>query len=86
MSVFKINLRPINKDRGFEIRYIRAGRIAKQCAVCQKKIGIGKPSTTFLNRKSEGLKTSYNTLYTCGGNAHDHCTQTMAKQLDLELP
>ncbi len=85
MSIFKINIKPIVKDRNYNVTYVHTGKKEKTCATCKKTIKIGYPATTFLKRVSVGVDTKYNSQYTCG-NRNTPCTQELAKQLNVELP
>ncbi len=85
MSLFKINLTPIIREREYEVQYVMSGRKEKTCSVCGKHIPVGKPAVTFLKRESKGFKTQYNPLYTCGLR-QSPCAQRKAQELNVELP
>lgn len=80
-SLFKIKIKPIEKDRDWEVRQIGAGRKKKVCATCSKPIAIGSPSVTFTKRKSVGAKTEYDTKHTCD----QFCAAKLAADLNIDL-
>lgn len=85
MSLFKIKVTPLIKDREIEVKYVQSGRIFKKCAVCGTDINKGKPSTTFIKRNSIGDKTTYDSRHTCG-DKNSACTIALAHKLDVVLP
>jgi len=84
MSIFKIKLIPVLKERVWEVRNISAGRIKKVCAMCQTEIPIGYPSTTFTKRDQSGYRKTFNTIHTCSSNIAK-CAERQAKFLNINL-
>jgi hypothetical protein len=85
MSLFKINLTPLIKERDYEIKYIRSGRTTKTCSMCNQEIKVKDAATTFLKRVTKGPNTEYKSIYTCG-NKNTACTINQARILNVELP
>jgi len=85
--MFKINLKPVVKDRDFEVKIVQAGRKQYNCCVCSKIIDEGKPSITFTKRVSVGTKTTFETHRTCyvKDGVLSECTVKKAKQLNVNL-
>jgi len=86
MSVFKINLKPVVKDRDYEVKFVNSGRKDYKCSICGKDIKAGESSISFTKRVTVGLKTTFNTFRTChphGGFISD-CTVKKAKELGIE--
>ena len=68
MSIFKIKISPIIKERDWEIKKVKAGRKEKNCTGCGRMIQIGDPGITFVKRRSTADKQSYHTQYAHPGN------------------
>ena len=79
MSIFKIKLTPVLKEREWEVRNIGAGRKKKTCAVCGTDISIGSPATTFTKRDQSGLKKTFKTIDTC----RSYLTKCAERQADI---
>lgn len=86
MSIFKINIKPIVKEKEWDVKYIRSGRTEKQCANCGRKIQIGQSSTTFTKITAKGEKRSFQTLHACGGSPVNSCTIGVFIKLKIPLP
>lgn len=85
MSIFKINLKPVIKDRDWEIHYVQSSRKDKVCGGCGKSISKTERTTTFTKRVSKGSNTDYTSKYTHGWKG-DKCTDKLALELNVELP
>lgn len=85
--MFKINLKPVVKDREWEAKTIASGRKDYKCCVCGADIKTGRGSVSFTKRISVGLKTTFETYRTCLGNGitHTPCTVKKAKELNINL-
>lgn len=84
-EIFKITLKPIIKERVWEVRNIGANRKHKICEICATELPPGSPSTTFTKRVSEGMKTIYRTHHTCNHNLKSECALKMAEKLEINL-
>lgn len=85
MSIFKINLKPVIKDRDWEISYVQSSRKKKVCESCGKEISSVQHTTTFTKRISKGVNTDFISKYTHGWKG-DQCTDKLAHDLNIELP
>lgn len=88
--MFKISLKPVIKDREFEIKVVQSGRKDYKCCICGAAIKNGEGSVSFTKRVSVGLKTTFETYRTCLGKnskkpGHTHCTITKAKELNVDI-
>jgi len=84
--MFKINLKPVVKDRDFEAKVVSSGRKDYKCSVCGKDIKTGSGSVTFTKRVSVGLKTTFESFRTCLGHSrHSKCTIIKAKELNIDI-
>lgn len=86
MSIFKIKLQPIVKEKEWDVKYIGAGRKEKVCAICGRHIPVGDKATTFTKITEKGAKKQFLTHNVCGGSAFAECTLEMARRLQIELP
>jgi hypothetical protein len=86
MSIFKINITPIKKEKEWDVKYIRVGRVKKVCDICKTEISRGQPSTTFTKITSVGARREFRSYHTCSLGSEKTCTQEKAEQLDVELP
>lgn len=84
-KLFKITLKPIVKDRDWEVRNIGANRKDKTCEICSKQLPPGHASTTFTKRTTAGMKTSYETHHTCNYHQKPECAAKMADKLNIDL-
>jgi hypothetical protein len=86
MSIFKIKIKPVIKEREYKVSHVRAGRKAKRCAICERVILVGKPSITFTKITSVGEKNNFETYHSCPINGeHSHCAQKLAEKLNTDL-
>lgn len=86
MSIFKINLTPIVKEKEWDVKYIGSGRVKKTCNICKRDIKIGESSTTFTKITVIGARREFRSYHTCPVNSKSKCTQEQANQLNVELP
>lgn len=89
MSLFKIKITPIEKDRDWGIKLIGSGRIKKTCQHCKKEIKQGEPSVTFTKITSVGSKKKFETYHTCRFPASVNtdqsvCTQELCAKLNID--
>src|SRR5688572_5980319 len=75
---FKISLRPILKDRGWEVNSVKAGKKEKICGHCKNKIPIGQPAITFVKRITKADRTSYLTQHAHKG----FCAMKIAESIE----
>jgi beta-glucanase (GH16 family) len=85
MSIFNIKLTPKVVERDWQINYTHSSRKKKTCEVCKKEMSLTEKATTFLKRDSVGVRTAYDSKYTCG-HKESPCTQEFARRLQMELP
>ena len=86
--MFKINLKPVVKDREFEVKVVKSGRKDYKCCICNSVIKEGSPSVSFTKRVSVGLKTTFQTYRTCHrttGVGNTACTIKKANELNVNL-
>jgi len=85
--MFKINLKPVVKDRDYEVKFVGAGRKTYKCAICDKDIKVGEPAISFTKRVTVGMKTTFLTFRTCADKkVYSECTIKKAKELNVDLP
>lgn len=82
MSLFKIKLQPIVKDRDWDIKTVNSSRKQKTCGICGKSIPLTVQSTTFTKRTNLGFKQTFETHYTCG-TKNSPCSIHMANKLNI---
>ena len=85
MSIFKIKVKPIIKEREYKASHVKSGRKVKKCAVCQRVIPIGKPSTTFTKITSVGEKNRFETYHACSVDSKRDCAKMLAEKLNADL-
>jgi hypothetical protein len=85
MSIFKIKLQPIVKEREYKVSHVKSGRKNKTCEICHKLIIIGKSSTSFTKITSVGTKNSYETHHACSADEKTNCAKMLAEKLNTEL-
>lgn len=85
MSIFKIKVKPIVKEREYKVSHVKAGRKVKQCAICKRSILAGKPSTTFTKITSVGEKNNFETYHACAITEKRDCAKILADRLKTTL-
>lgn len=85
MSIFKIKVKPIIKEREYKVSHVKSGRKAKRCVICDRVIMVGKPSTTFTKITSVGENNKFETYHACSIDAKRACAKILAERLKTDL-
>lgn len=85
MSIFKIKLLPVVKEKDWKVSYVQSSQKPKVCHVCKKNLPIGSSGTTFTKRTKVGAETKFRIYHTCG-HRDNICTMRVALDLNVRLP
>ena len=88
MSVFKIKIKPVIKERNFQVTFVKSGRKSKVCHICNTPIAAGESSVTFTKITDVGAKKKYEIYHACaiskGGPSHK-CSEKLAIKLNTPI-